>query len=154
MRVIIEPTEARLNELRRKYHTGCVACGESDPLGLQVEWGVSQLWDVEGRFYCSPALRSYDGQLHGGVIALILDCAMTNCLFSHGLAGLTLDMAVRFLHPLPVERRAVFHASLQENSGPRFRLRSEITLNDKTIASATAKFVERGAALAMRNLFS
>ena len=151
--MIIEPSEKTLNELRRKYHAGCVACGEGDPLGLQLEWGVSQVCGVEGRFFCPPVLRSYDGQIHGGVIALILDCAMTNCLFSYGLAGVTIDMAVRFLHPLSVGHWAGFHASLSENSGQRFRLQSEIIIENKTIASATANFVHREAAIAMQNLF-
>lgn len=49
-----------------------------------------------------PAWQGYSGTLHGGMICTLLDAAMTHCLFSLGLEGVTADLQVRFLNPVPV----------------------------------------------------
>lgn len=151
--MIIEPSLARLTALRDELHSRCAACGEGDPLGLRLVFDVSDDGAIEGSFYCPPELRSYERQIHGGVIALVLDCAMTNCLFAHGVAAVTLDLAVRFRRPLQLEQPACVAASVRESERHKFLLHAEITQKQVIIASAEAAFVEREAALAMQKMF-
>jgi acyl-coenzyme A thioesterase PaaI-like protein len=151
--VITESTDETLESLRKKHHSGCVACGAEDPLGLRLKMSRIEDSNVEGSFYLPMNLQSYDGQLHGGAIALILDCAMTNCLFSHGVADLTTDMRVRYSRPLPVGGHAAFRAEITQEFDPLFHLRSEISFDGFVVASAVGKFVRQETATSMRTIF-
>jgi uncharacterized protein (TIGR00369 family) len=86
--------------------------------------------------------QGYDGYLHGGVIAALLDSAMTNCLFAHGRIALTGELNVRFLKPVVVNEPAIVSARVVESSPPLFCMEAELSQNGQSVAKATAKFIE------------
>jgi acyl-coenzyme A thioesterase PaaI-like protein len=45
---------------------------------------------VRATFECDHTFEGYPGMVHGGVISSILDGAMGNCMFAHGLATVPL----------------------------------------------------------------
>lgn len=82
----------------RDSHVDCFACGTGNDSGLSLHFEIgadgvaSAVWQPLERF------RSYANRLHGGVIATLLDCAMVHALFARGVAGVTAEMTVRYLH--------------------------------------------------------
>jgi acyl-coenzyme A thioesterase PaaI-like protein len=87
--------------------------------------------------------QGYDGLLHGGVIAAVLDSAMTNCLFAHGIVAVTGELTVRFLHPVLLTHEAVVKANIKESFPPLHCMEARLMQNGRIVARASARFMER-----------
>ena len=98
---------------------------------------------VQTRFDCPASLQSYDGILHGGIICLLLDAAMTNCGFSLGRSLVTGDLQVRFLHPVPIGESVLVESWVDDESDVLQIVRAKITLNGQIMARAVGKFVNK-----------
>jgi len=90
--------------------------------------------------------QGYTGYLHGGVIAALLDSAMTNCLFAQGQAALTGELNVRFLKPVVISRPAIVSAQVAAAAPPLFYMAATLRQNGQWMARAAAKFMEAGGA--------
>ena len=80
-----------------------------------------------GTFACDGRYQGYPDRLHGGVIAMLADAAMTHCLFLHEISAVTGKLKLRFPHPVEVGLKATVRAELVRNSPPLFQLRAEIS---------------------------
>lgn len=127
--------------LRQSHHSGCFACAEG--AGLALEFEAIGPGRVEGVFVCPNRLQSYDGVLHGGIICLLLDAAMTNCGFSMGRAMVTGDLQVRFLHPVPTGQSILVRAWADDHSDVLQIVRAEISMDGRLMARAVGKFVDK-----------
>lgn len=128
---------------QRRSHRRCLLCGAAHPLGLGLAFRTRPGGSVEASFACRRLLQGYPGQVHGGVIAAVLDSAMTNCLFAHDIAAVTGDLNVRFLHPVKLARPALVRGALEDSSPPLHRLKSELIQDGRLVARATARFMEK-----------
>lgn len=131
--------------LRRQNHPKCFACGSANGHGLGLEFRVAQDGAVEATFPCQPVFAGYPGMLHGGIICTLLDGAMTNCLFACGLAAVTVDMHVRFRHPVTVSLPAMVRAWRESEGSPVHRLAAEVLQGEQVVATATARFIDKQA---------
>jgi hypothetical protein len=77
------------------------------------------------------------------VISMILDGAMTQCLFARGRCGVTVRLILRFLKPLEVDVPARVRAWLCDCSPPLYVLEAELSQGESVRARATAKFIDR-----------
>jgi len=129
-------------DLQARLHSQCMLCGAEHPQGLRLAFRTHADGHVEATFPCERLYQGYTGYLHGGVIAALLDSAMTNCLFAHGHATLTGELNVRFLKPVAVSTPAIISAWVVESFPPLFRMEADLRQNGKSMARATAKFME------------
>jgi len=91
----------------------------------------------------SSLLQGYHGQLHGGIIASLLDGAMTHCLFARGKSAVTGELIVRFLHPVDTRGYLNISAWLKSSRAALHKLEAILTQDGKLMAKASAKFMER-----------
>jgi uncharacterized protein (TIGR00369 family) len=127
-------------------HPACIACRSSAAGGLGLDFGRLDDGSVEAVFHGGDAYQGYTGILHGGVIAMLLDAAMTNCLFAQGRCGLTGELTVRFRHPVASGEPSRLRARVERSMPPVFVLRAELWQSDQCRATAIGKFMEcRGA---------
>jgi acyl-coenzyme A thioesterase PaaI-like protein len=124
-------------------HPNCVVCGRKNRRGLRLDFKPASGGGVEVRFDCSPAFEGYPKQLHGGVIAMLLDGAMTNCLFRYGHVGVTGELTIRYRHPVAVDRIATVRAWIQGARPPLLRVAAELVQGGRVMAIASAKFFDR-----------
>lgn len=129
----------------RRDHAGCMVCGDRernpDTLGLVfVDTGDG---GVTARFRPTPRHQGYEGLLHGGMIATLLDAAMTHCLFEQGISALTAELVVRFVAPVGIGREVTVTARLLEKKRKVYGLTATMTDGESTLARATAKFIPR-----------
>lgn len=122
-------------------HQGCLLCGSVNPFSLQLAFQDTAAGGVRAVFHSSRVLQGYTGIMHGGVAAALLDSAMTNCLFHHGIEALTGDLHVRYLHPVPCPADLEIHAWISANHAPLYLLNSEITFQQQVLVRAEGKFV-------------
>lgn len=121
-------------------HRDCFACGHGkDSLGLVFEKnGVDT---VSAEWFCEEKYQSYPGIVHGGIIATMLDCAMTNCLLLKGISAVTADMHIKYRKPVIIGSTVTITASLIRARAPLFILEAEITQSETVCAKAEAEFM-------------
>jgi len=122
-------------------HPFCFVCGGSNPTGLALQFEPQPEGGVMASFVGHTALQGYPGRLHGGLIATLLDGAMTHCLFARGIAGVTAELQVRYLDAIHPADKLVVQAWLESSAHGLHRLRAEITVAGVPKARAAAKFM-------------
>ena len=123
-------------------HSQCLLCGELNPRSLHLSFQAAGDGAVKTRFQAGPGLQGYAQFLHGGVIAAILDSAMTHCLFHKGIRAVTGDLQVRFLRPIACQASLEIRAWVLSSYPPLYRLKAEITVDEILMAWAEAKFLQ------------
>ncbi len=129
----------------RNTHRYCLLCGDLNPKSLRLQFLVKEKGGVRAVFYAHQLYQGYNGMLHGGVIASLLDEAMTHCLFDRGIQAVTADLQVRYMHAVPCHQFIEVQAELIDQRSPLFRLRSELLLDECVLARGYAKFIQRKA---------
>jgi uncharacterized protein (TIGR00369 family) len=137
-----------LEETRAQAHGRCVVCGHADGHAPRLRFAVAADGSVQATFQPDRAYEGYSGILHGGVIATLLDAAMTNCLFAHGRCGLTAELCVRFRHPVVSDALLQLRAYVERASSPLFVLRGELRQAGQVRATAVGKFLDKGRSVA------
>ena len=145
-----ESCQSLLEETRAQAHDRCVVCGHVNGHTPRLRFAVADDGSVQAVFQPDRACEGYTGILHGGVIATLLDAAMTNCLFAHGRCGLTAELNVRFRHPVVSDTPLRLRACVERSSPPLYVLRAEIQQAGQVRATAIGKFMEKGHTAAMR----
>jgi len=129
--------------MRNKVHPKCVVCGFGNESGLHLEFDTADNGSVTATFQCDEAFEGYPGRLHGGVISLILDGAMCNCLFARGRATVTAEMTTRFRYPVVTGQLASVSARITRNSHHLYLLEAEIIQDGKVKATAKGKYYDQ-----------
>jgi acyl-coenzyme A thioesterase PaaI-like protein len=122
-------------------HPFCFVCSASNPMGLALRYALQPDGSVAATFLGNCALEGYSGLLHGGVIAALLDGAMTHCLFAQGRQGLTVELTVRYHGGVAAGEPVFVRAWLEEESHGLCRLRAELRQTGAIKTSAVGKFL-------------
>ncbi len=133
-------TIEQLNELRNTHHANCFVCGNP---GMGLEFTVCNDGKATAEVDCRNIHQGYDGILHGGIIASLLDGAMVNCLFAHGIAAMTAELKVRYRRPVAVNRRVRLIAWICRDTFRLYRLKSQLIQDDAVMAEASGKFMKK-----------
>jgi uncharacterized protein (TIGR00369 family) len=141
--MIAQRSEDAATVLSRKIHTNCIICGRDNPRGLHLQFSLAGDGGVEASFDCQKVFEGYDNHLHGGVIAALLDGAMTNCLFAHGFLAVTAELTVRFRQPVAIGLPATVRAWIRQSSHGLHRMRAELLQDNQLLVSAKATFLDR-----------
>ena len=135
------PPQESLETTKRQAHPGCIGCGPDNDFGLTLEFSVRTDNGVQAEFLCSRFYQGYPGFLHGGITSLLLDSAMTNCLFAHNITAVTARLIIRFLLPVVIDQPAAVRAWIREYEPPLFVLEAELEQKDQILVRASAKFI-------------
>jgi acyl-coenzyme A thioesterase PaaI-like protein len=131
------------NPSAQNGHARCFLCGNLNPRSFKLAFRKTGDGVVQAHFKAHAGLQGYDGILHGGVIAALLDAAMTHCLFHHGVPAVTGDLHVRFVQAVPCNAFLTIRAWVLSFKPPLYRLRAEIDVAGRVMAWAEAKFMQR-----------
>lgn len=140
--------QQRLNNTRNQVHPHCIACNGSGGPASRLEFVVQPDGSVAAEFPGGHQYQGYCHMLHGGVIATLLDAAMTNCLFAHGHVGVTADLQIRYRHPVAAADPSQIHAWIERDTPPVFVIKADLRQSDKLLVTAVGKFMQRRALIA------
>jgi len=112
-------------------------------MGLALRHEPQPDGSVSAKFLGHSALEGYSGFLHGGLIAAMLDGAMTNCLFARGIRGLTAELKVRYHESVAASEEVFLQAWLEDDAHGPYQLRANLTQGGEVKASATGKFMKQ-----------
>lgn len=127
----------------RSVHARCVVCGRDNATGLGMEFTPQRDGSVSGTLCCGRRFAGYADRLHGGVIAMLLDGAMTHCLFAHGIDAVTAELTVRYTAPVDPAREVTVRGWIESTRRRRRVLSAALTQDGHVRATATAKFLDR-----------
>ena len=131
-----------MRAMRKCYHARCVVCASPHNKALGLDFEVKLDGSVQGECVPSASFEGYNGLLHGGGITSLLDGAMTNCLFAHGIVAVTAELNVRFRHPVELLEPLEVTANISRRTPPLFHLEARLTQGGILKAKAAAKFME------------
>jgi len=137
----IAPAEERRRSVRHQFHPHCFACGEAVEGGLGLRFRVEPDGSVMADWVCPLVYRSYDGILHGGLIATLLDGAMVHALFARDVVARTAELRVRYRQAVHTGEPVRVSARLGTQFGRLYGLTAEVRQRDAVCATAQAKFM-------------
>jgi acyl-coenzyme A thioesterase PaaI-like protein len=120
----------------------CFGCGEQNPIGLRLRFAVDDD-GVHADFTPASEHQGFQGIVHGGIIATVLDEAMAWATAAAGLWTMTGAMQTRFRRPLHVGEPTRVFAKIAGRRGRTISATAELRrLADAApIASAKGTFV-------------
>jgi uncharacterized protein (TIGR00369 family) len=128
------------SSIHEPSHDRCFVCGCDNDHGLHLEFLNASDGSVTAEFQCNSTYQGYTDVLHGGVVATLLDGAMTNCLFAHQIVAVTAELTIRYLFPVYTGQRVTVKAWITKSSRHLHVLAAELTQDGKIYARALGKF--------------
>jgi uncharacterized protein (TIGR00369 family) len=136
----------KTEQLARLPHAAsnrCFGCGSANSDGLRLEFFHSP----EGCVVASPTVGSrfdgHPGYLHGGIIATLLDEAMSKSVRALGKSAMTRKMEVDYQHPVPSGAPLRITGRVTRSEGRKHWAEAIITNADgHTLAKSSGIFIE------------
>jgi len=92
-------------------------CGQDNPIGLKLKFARAGE-GVRAEFTPSDLHAGYEGLIHGGILAAVIDDAIANIWFTRGQEAVTAKIEVRFRREArPGERLVVTAAPSGAKAG-------------------------------------
>ena len=117
-------------------------CGEHNSLSFRLRFEHDDEGKVYSSFQSFPELQGYAGQMHGGIISALLDSAMTHCLFHQNVEGVTAELTVKYLKPVPQEADLRLSAWVEQKILTLYKLKAELSVGGEVLVKAESKFME------------
>lgn len=130
--------------LELPHTAGCLVCGRDNPHGLHLHFDVDpDSAKVETHFTPSPYHIGFEGIIHGGVLATVLDEAM---VWAATWAGkrfcVAAEMTIRFRNAAAVGRPLRVIAEVESSRSRVIQTTGQILREDgEIIATATGKYM-------------
>lgn len=122
--------------------TTCFVCGPAHPEGLCLRFHTEQPGIVTAEWVPERRWEGFRGIIHGGIVATVLDEAMSKAVASTGTPGLTCQLEVRLRRSVVPGEALKLRAWVVEVRKRRVRVAAEIrTVADVEKAHATATFL-------------
>ncbi len=135
------PAPAEEPGFRQQCHPACFACRAAEQGGLGLRFTSDGAAGVFGVFRCDPGYQGYPDRLHGGIVAMALDAAMTHCLFFQRISAVTARLEVRYRRPIRLGSDVELRARITSRRGATFRLAAEMRQDASLCASGSAVFM-------------
>jgi len=117
----------------------CFGCGHNNPIGLKLSF-TKDGDTCRAEFTPGSSHQGWPGIVHGGILASLLDEAMSYAVFFEGFTCLTASMQIRLRQPVKVTEPLVITASVTANRKKLLETRAMVCLKDGTVvAESTSK---------------
>ena len=126
--------------IENHFHQNCFACGSNDGMGLGLKFYRHEDGAVFGNFFADPKYEGYSSIIHGGIIATLLDSAMTHCLLMKGIPALTGRLSIKYSTPIQTGTVVKLEARIVDQFHEMFILEGKAWVDGKRVASAKAKY--------------
>jgi uncharacterized protein (TIGR00369 family) len=135
-----------IEQLERFPHAAsnrCFGCGSANASGLRLEFFRA----TDGSVVASPivpmAFDGHPGYLHGGIIATLLDEAMSKAVRALGKSAMTRKLEVDYLRPVPSGAPLRIVGRVTRNDGRKHWAEASIGNEEGvTLAKSSGVFIE------------
>jgi uncharacterized protein (TIGR00369 family) len=121
----------------------CFGCGPANQTGLRLDFLLASDGSVVSFPVVGNAFEGHPGYLHGGIIATLLDEAMSKAVRATGSTSMTRNIEIDYLRPVPSETPLRLEGRVVRDE-PRKHWAEARILNEKGVVLAEAKglFIE------------
>lgn len=104
----------------------CFGCGEANRAGLQLKFFVDEAGQVVCRARLAKRFEGPPGHAHGGIIATMLDEAMSKANRAQDVVAMTRRMEVEYLRPVPLRQTIMLTGRRVSHDGRKNYCEAEI----------------------------
>ncbi len=120
----------------------CFGCGQTNRTGLRLRFFVDEERTIVCRVRLAQRFEGPPGHAHGGIIATLLDEAMSKANRQLGILAMTRHMEVEYLKPVPLDTQLLLTGRHVSSSERKHRCEAQLANQDGTVlARAKALFV-------------
>ena len=128
-------------------YSHCFVCGDKNPCGLKARFYYDGQQAVT-RLTADEIFEGYHGIYHGGILSTLLDEVMIKAILAETKYAVTVEMTVRFLHPVRIGDELVITGTIIRQKGRVFFTEGQVAdESGKIYATATGKYIEAGEGL-------
>ena len=107
----------------------CFGCALDNPIGLKLHFERDGK-TARAEFIPTELYQGWQGIVHGGIIAVMLDEAAGWALMFEGMNPVTTKMETWFRHPALIGEPLIITASITKKTGKRVETKAAITSGD------------------------
>jgi uncharacterized protein (TIGR00369 family) len=119
-------SEDNLKPMVHSASNRCFGCGPANPAGLHLEFLLADDGSVVALLTVPDTFEGHPGYLHGGVIATLLDEAMSKSARARGLQTMTRHLEVDYLRPVPSGAPLRIEGRLMRSEGRKHWIEADI----------------------------
>lgn len=136
-------SEENLTPLAHAAQNRCFGCGQANPAGLHLEFLLAQDGAVVSFATVPDMYEGPPGYLHGGIIATLLDEAMSKSVRAQGIVAMTRRLEIEYLRPVPSGSPIRMEGRVRQSDGRKHWVEAKI-LDEGGIVLAEGKglFIE------------
>jgi len=125
--------------MMKERYDNCFICGEKNPIGLKLQFTCQN--DIASAKLALPShFEGYDGIIHGGIVAALLDEAMAKAILFQELKGVTININIDYKNALPPETEFVVEGKITAIDRRVIITEAKLFSENKVYAAATGKF--------------
>jgi len=125
-----------------KDNERCYACGKDNPSGLQAVFEVDRSTrTIIGRFTPRHEHEGWEGIVHGGITATLLDEAMVKLAAHLGIRAVSAELTVKFKAPAASGEELVVSGRIVKDAGRLIEAEASLTRGAVVIAEAKGKLL-------------
>lgn len=125
-------------------HKNCFACRPESEGGLGLKFVTGPDGVTRTRWVARDIYQSYDGVLHGGIIALLLDAVMIHCLLMKGVRCLTGRLSVRYFESVPIGAETAIEARETGKRAGLYMVEALLKRDGRVAAKAEGRLMHFG----------
>ena len=132
-----------LTPFAHSAHNRCFGCGQTNANGLRLEFLLASDGAVVSLPVVPEVFEGHPGYLHGGIIATLLDEAMSKAVRALGRQSMTRKMEVEYLRPVPSGAPLRIEGRVVRNEGRKHWAEAVIVDAEETaLARGKGLFIE------------
>ena len=108
----------------------CFVCGRNNPIGLHTTWSFEDGGIARSRFEPHSHHQGWQGVLHGGILATLLDEAMAQRLRFSDIFAVTATISVRYRRPAPTAGVLIVEGMLVSEKSRTIQCRARVRGED------------------------
>jgi acyl-coenzyme A thioesterase PaaI-like protein len=130
----------KLSHLRQRGHERCLACTHPE---LKLDFTLDSPHVLRTSIDFTDAMTSFNGMVHGGLQAFVIDEAMTCALMGLGIYGATCELKLRYRASVEVGPTAHIRVWVERRYRKLYELKAELTQRGKIRTTASARFLQQ-----------
>jgi uncharacterized protein (TIGR00369 family) len=127
-----------------KDNQRCYVCGKNNPDGLHVQFAVDHTTRIiTGRFTPRREHEGWEGIVHGGIIATLLDEAMVKLAAHLGVPAVSAEITVKFKAPAAPGEELIVTGKIVKETNRLIEAKAKVEKGRVVVAEATGKLLRR-----------
>ncbi len=130
-----------MSRLRREGHASCVACIHPE---LCLNFSLTGPDRIHSSIDFTETMCSFNGHVHGGILAFVVDEAVTCLLMSQGKYAVTGDLKLRYRQPVAAGQTAHVEAWLTQVHSSLSKVEAVLRQGGEDCVLTKASMMEEG----------